>query len=43
MIGLIVAITAAALLPRSARISVLSRCRIRLTAALLGLISSLPR
>ena len=42
MIGLSLAITASALAPRRARTSVRSRSRIRLTAALLGLISSLP-
>ena len=42
MIGLSRLITARALAPRRDRISVRSRSRIRLTAALLGLISSLP-
>src|SRR6266480_477931 len=41
--GLSRAMTACALAPRRARISVRSRSRIRLTAALAGLISSLPR
>ena len=43
MMGLSLLITAVALVPRRDRISVLNRSRIRLTAALLGLISSLPR
>ena len=42
MTGLSVAITAVALLPRIVRIFSASRCRCRLTAALDGLISSLP-
>ncbi len=42
MMGLSRLITASALAPRRARISVRSRSRIRLSAALLGLISSLP-
>src|SRR3954453_11161370 len=41
MIGLRVLITASALAPRRAHISGASRFRIRMTAALLGLISSL--
>ena len=41
MIGLILAMTASALEPRSPRISSASRFRIRLTASRLGLISSL--
>ena len=43
MMGLSLLITAVTLVPRRDRVSVLSRSRIRLTAALLGLISSLPR
>jgi hypothetical protein len=43
MMGLSRISTAGALAPRRARISVRSLSRIRLTAALLGLISSLPR
>ena len=43
MIGLSRLITAPELAPRRDRISVRSRSRIRLWAALLGLISSLPR
>ncbi len=42
MMGLSLFTTANALAPRRARISVRSRSRIRLSAALLGLISSLP-
>ena len=43
MIGLSLAMTAAAFDPRSVRISDASLCRSRLMAALLGLISSLER
>jgi hypothetical protein len=42
MIGLSLAMTAAAFEPRRARTSTASRFRSRLTAAGLGLISSLP-
>jgi hypothetical protein len=42
MTGLSRAMTACTLAPRRDRISARSRSRIRLTAALLGLISSLP-
>jgi hypothetical protein len=43
MIGLSLISTIAALCPRSALISALSRSRIRFTVALLGLINNLPR
>ena len=42
MIGLSLAMTAIAFEPRKVRISSASRFRIRLTASVLGLISSLP-
>jgi len=42
MMGVSAAMTAAAFEPRKARISAASLVRSRLTAALLGLISSLP-
>jgi len=42
MMGLSAAMTAAAFEPRRARISAASLLRSRLTAALLGLVSSLP-
>ncbi len=43
MIGLSLAITTSALAPRRALVWVLSRSRTRRMAALLGLVSSLPR
>jgi len=42
MIGLSVAITVSAFAPRSLRISVDNRFRIRRSASLLGLVNSLP-